>query len=108
MLTYITLSFIRITNFERVFIEMFPDSASSWQGSDPNIPLDNGLTNLQWWLLEWLRNQVKHDEAQLAYLMDAEEEARQLNMVAIPPGAVEGSELMQSELMQVVIRAFGK
>jgi hypothetical protein len=40
--------------------------------------------------------------------MDVEEEARQLNKVAILPGVVEGSELMQSELMQVVIRAFGK
>jgi hypothetical protein len=40
--------------------------------------------------------------------MDVEEEVRKLNMVAIPPGAVEGSELMKSELMQVVIRAFGK
>jgi hypothetical protein len=39
--------------------------------------------------------------------MDVEEEARQLNKIAIPPGAVEGSELMQSELMQVVIRALG-
>jgi hypothetical protein len=36
-----------------------------------------------------------------------EEEARQLNKIAIPPGAVEGPELMQSELMQVVIRALG-
>jgi hypothetical protein len=70
--------------------------------------LDNGLTNPQWWLLEWLRGQVKHDEAQLAYLVDVEEEARQLNKVAIPPGAVKGSELMHSEFMQVVIRAFGK
>jgi hypothetical protein len=95
-------------DFERVFLEMFPDSASCSQGFDPNIPMENGLTNPQWWLLEWLRDQVKHDEAQLAYLMDVEEEARQLNKVAIPPCAVEGSELMQSELMQVVIRAFGK
>jgi hypothetical protein len=102
------LSDVQKKDFERVFIEMFPDSASSSQGSDPNILLDDGLTNPQWWLLEWLRDQVKHDEAQLAYLMDVEEEARQLNKVAIPPGAVEGSELMQSELMQVVIRAFGK
>jgi hypothetical protein len=39
--------------------------------------------------------------------MDVEEEARELNKIAIPPGAVEGSELMQSELMQVVIRALG-
>jgi hypothetical protein len=92
---------------ERVFIEMFPDSASCSQGSNPNIPLDDGLTNPQWWLLEWLRDQVKHDEAQLAYLMEVEEEARQLNKVAIPPGAVEGSELMQSELMKVVIRDLG-
>jgi hypothetical protein len=95
-------------DFERVFLEMFPDSASCSQGSDPNIPMENGLTNLRWWLLEWLRDQVKHDEAQLAYLMDVEEEACQLNKVAIPPGVVEGSELMQSELMQVVIRAFRK
>jgi hypothetical protein len=78
---------------------MFPDLATSSQGSDPNIPLNNGLTNPQWWLLEWLRNQVKHNEAQLAYLMDVEEEAHQLNKVAIPPGAVEGFELMQSKLM---------
>jgi hypothetical protein len=35
--------------------------------------------------------------------MKLEEEAPQLNKVAIPLGAVEGS-----ELMQVVIRAFGK
>jgi hypothetical protein len=94
-------------DFERVFIEMFPDSASSSKGSDPNILLDDGLTNPQWWLLEWLRDQVKHDEAQLAYLMDVEEEAHQLNKVAIPPGAVEGSELMRSELMQMVIRDLG-
>jgi hypothetical protein len=94
-------------DFQRVFIEMFPDSASCSQGSDPNIPLDDGLTNPQWWLLEWLRDQVKHDDAQLAYLMEVEEEARQLNKVAIPPGAVEGSELMQSELMKVVIRDLG-
>jgi hypothetical protein len=39
--------------------------------------------------------------------MDVEEEACQLNEIAIPLGAVEGSELMQSELMQVVIRALG-
>jgi hypothetical protein len=70
--------------------------------------MENGLTIPQWWLLEWLRGKVKHDEVQLAYLMGVEEEARQLNKVAIPPGAVEGSKLMQSELMQVVIRAFGK
>jgi hypothetical protein len=95
-------------DFNRVFLEMFPDSASCSQESNPNIPMENGLTILQWWLLEWLRDQVKHDEAQLAYLMGVEEEARQLNKVAIPPGAVEGSELMQSELMQVVIKAFGK
>jgi hypothetical protein len=76
--------------------------------SDPNIPLEDGLTNPQWCLLEWLRDQVKHDEAQLVYLMDVEEEACQLNKIAIPPGAVKGSELMQLELMQVVIKAFGK
>jgi hypothetical protein len=51
---------------------------------------------------------VKHDEAQLTYLMGVEEGARRLNKVAIPPGAVEGSELMQSELMQVVFRDLGK
>jgi hypothetical protein len=99
-------------DFERVFLEMFPDSASFSQGSDPNIPMEDGLTIPQWWLLDWLWDQVKHDEVRLAYLMDAEEEARQLNEIAIPPGAVEGSELMQSELMQselmqVVIRALG-
>jgi hypothetical protein len=94
-------------DFERVFLEMFPDSASCSQGSDPNIPMEDGLTIPQWWLLDWLRDQVKHDEARLAYLIDVEEEARQLNKIAIPPGAVEGSELMQSELMQVVIRALG-
>jgi hypothetical protein len=88
--------------FERVFLEMFPDSASCSQGPDPNIPMEDGLTIPQWWLLDWLRDQVKHDEARLAYLMDVEEEARQLNKIAIPPGAVEGS-----ELMQVVIRALG-
>jgi hypothetical protein len=79
-------------------------------GADFNTPMENGLTILQWWLLEWLRGQVKHNEAQLAYLMGVEEEAYQLNKVAIaiPPGAVEGSELMQSELMQVVIGAVGK
>jgi hypothetical protein len=74
---------------------------------DPNIPMEDGLTIPQWWLLDWLRDQVKNDEAQLAFFMDMEEEARQLNKVAIPPGAVEGSELMQSKLMQVVIRALG-
>jgi hypothetical protein len=91
-----------------VFLEMFPDLASCSQGADSNTPMENGLAILQWWLLEWLRGQVKHDEAQLAYLMSVEEEARQLNKVTIPPSAVEGFELMQSELMQVVIRAFGK
>jgi hypothetical protein len=91
-----------------VFLEMFPDSVSCLQGPDPNISMVNGLPFPQWWLLEWLRDQVKHDEAHLAYLTGVEEEARQLNKVAIPPGMVEGSELMQSELMQVVIRAFGK
>jgi hypothetical protein len=94
-------------DFNRVFLEMFPESASCSQGSDPNIPMEDGLTIPQWWLLDWLRDQVKHDEAQLAYLMDVEEEARELNKIATPPGAVEGSELMQSELMQVVIRALG-
>jgi hypothetical protein len=93
--------------FEHVFLEMFPDSTSCSQGSDPNIPMEDGLTILQWWLLDWLRDQVKHDEAQLAYLMDMEEEACQLNKIAIPLGVVEGSELMQSKLMQVVIRALG-
>jgi hypothetical protein len=34
--------------------------------------MENGLTIPQW----WLRDQVKHDEAQLAYLMSVEEEAR--------------------------------
>ena len=89
-------------DFDCVFLEMFLDSASYSQGSDPNIPMEDGLTILQWWLLDWLRDQVKNNEAQLAYLMDVEEEARQLNKVAIPPGVVEGS-----ELMQVVIRALG-
>jgi hypothetical protein len=79
------LSDVQKKDFERVFIEMFPDSASSSQGSDPNILLDDGLTNPQWWLLEWLRDQVKQDEAQLAYLMDVEEEACQLNKVCHPP-----------------------
>jgi hypothetical protein len=97
----------RRKDFERVFLGMFPDSVSGSQGPDPNIPLEDGLTIPQWWLLDWLRDQVKNDEARLAYLMDVEEEARQLNKVAIPPGAVEGSELMQSELMQVVIRDLG-
>jgi hypothetical protein len=71
--------------------------------------MEDGLTIPQWWLLDWLRDQaaIKHDEARLAYLMNVEVEARQLNKIAIPPGAVEGSELMQSELMQVVIRALG-
>jgi hypothetical protein len=41
--------------------------------------LEDGLTIPQWWLLDWLRDQVKNDEARLAYLMDVEEEARQLN-----------------------------
>jgi hypothetical protein len=85
---------------------MFPDLASCSQGLDPNIPMEDGLIIPQWWLLDWLRDQVMHNEARLAYLMDVEE-ARQLNKIAIPPGAVEGSELMQSELMQVVIRALG-
>ena len=31
-------------DFDRVFLEMFPDSASCSQGSDPNIPLEDGLT----------------------------------------------------------------
>ena len=84
---------------------MFLDSASCSQGSDPNILMEDGLTIPQWWLLDWLRDQVKHDEARLAYLMDVEEVARQLNKIAIPPGAVKGFEFMQSELMQVVIRA---
>ncbi|KAE8038012.1 hypothetical protein FH972_010560 [Carpinus fangiana] len=69
--------------FEHVFLEMFPDSASS-QSFDPKIPMEDGLTIPQWWLLDWLRDQVKHDEARLAYLMDVEEEARQLNKIAIP------------------------
>jgi hypothetical protein len=64
--------------------------------------MEDGLTIPQRWLLDWLRDQVKHDEARLAYLMDVEEEACQLNKIAIPPSAVEGS-----ELMQVVIRALG-
>ncbi|KAE8075488.1 hypothetical protein FH972_014203 [Carpinus fangiana] len=92
----------------RVFLEMFLDSVSCLQGPDPNIPMENSLTLPQWWLLEWLRDQVKHDEANLAYLTGVEEEACQLNKVAIPPGAVEGFEFMQSEQMQVVIKAFGK
>jgi hypothetical protein len=50
-------------DFNRVFLEMFPYSASCSQGSDPNIPMENSLTIPQWWLLEWLRDQVKHDEA---------------------------------------------
>jgi hypothetical protein len=91
-----------------VFLDMFPDSVSCSQGADFNTPMENGLTIPQWCLLEWLKGQVKHDEAQLTYLMGVEEGARQLNKVAIPPGAVEGSELMQSELMQVVIRDLGK
>jgi hypothetical protein len=94
-------------DFDHVFLEMFPDSVSGSQGPDPNIPLDDGLTIPQWWLLDWLRDQVKNDEARLAYLMDVEEEAHQLKKIAIPLGAVEGSELMQSELMQVVIRDLG-
>ena len=69
--------------------------------------MEDGLTISQWWLLDWRRDQVKNDETCLAYLMDVEEEGHQLNKVAIPPGAVEGPELMQSELMQVVIRALG-
>jgi hypothetical protein len=97
----------RRKDFDRVFLEMFPDLVSGSQGPDPNIPLEDGLTIPHWWLLDWLRDQVKNDEVRLAYLMDVEEEARLLNKVAIPPGAVEGSELMQSELMQVVIRDLG-
>jgi hypothetical protein len=83
----------------RVFLEMFPDSVSCSQGPNPNISMANGLTYPQWWLLEWLRDQVKHDEAHLAYLTGVEEEACQLNKVSIPPSAVKGSELMQSKLM---------
>jgi hypothetical protein len=37
--------------------------------------MENGLTIPQWWLLEWLRDQVKHDEAQLVYQISVEEEA---------------------------------
>jgi hypothetical protein len=44
--------------FEHVFLEMFPDSASCSQGPDRNIPMEDGLTIPQW----WLRDQVKHDE----------------------------------------------
>ena len=40
--------------------------------------------------------------------MSVEEDACHLNKVAIPPGAIKGSELMQLELVQVVIKAFGK
>jgi hypothetical protein len=47
--------------FERVFLEMFPDSASCSQDPDPNIPMEDGLTIPQWLLLDWLRDQVKHD-----------------------------------------------
>jgi hypothetical protein len=89
-------------DFNHVFLEMFPDSASCSQGPNPNIPMEDGLTIPQWWLLDWLRDQVKNDEAQLAFLMDVEEEVCQLNKVAIPPSGIEGS-----ELMQVVIRALG-
>ena len=78
----------------RVFLEMFSDSASCLQGFVPNIPMESSLTIPQWWLLEWLRGQVKHGEAQLAYLMGVEEEACQLNKVAIPLGAVKGFDLM--------------
>jgi hypothetical protein len=63
---------------------MFPDSASCSQGADSNTPMENGLTIPQWWLLEWLRGQVNHDEAQLAYLMGVEEEARRLNKSPSP------------------------
>ena len=45
---------------------------------------------------------------QLIYLMGVEEEGRKSNKDAIPPGAIEGSGLMQSKLMQVVIKAFGQ
>jgi hypothetical protein len=38
--------------FERVFSEMFPDSASCSQGADPNTPMEDGLTIPQWWLLD--------------------------------------------------------
>jgi hypothetical protein len=66
----------RRKDFERVFLGMFPNSVSGSQGPDPNIPLEDGLTIPQWWLLDWLRDQVKNDEARLPYLMDVEEEAR--------------------------------
>ena len=69
-------------DFNRVFLEMFLDSASCSQGADSNTPMENGLTIPQWWLLEWLRGQINHDEAQLAYLMGMEEEARQLNKLS--------------------------
>ena len=48
--------------------------------------MDIGLTKTQNWLIEWLREGVKHDEKHMAILKDMEEDTRRAKKVARPPG----------------------
>ena len=68
-----------------------------------DIAVENGLTKPQK-LFEWMREKVKHNEMHLAFLKDMEEKTRRANKVAIPPGAVEGSALMQEVMRDLKVR----
>jgi hypothetical protein len=75
------------------------------------IAVENGLTKAQKWLIEWLREGVKHDEKHLAFLKDMEEDARRANKVARPPDGDEVLALMKKVLLDLKVgqpRAKGK
>jgi hypothetical protein len=65
------------------------------------IAVDIGLTKAQKWLIEWLREGVKHDEKHMAILKDMEEDTRRANKVARPPDCDEELALMQKVLLDL-------
>jgi hypothetical protein len=62
------------------------------------IAVEIGLTKAQKWLIEWLREGVKHDEKHMAFLKDMEEDTRQANKLARPLDGDEALALMQKVL----------
>ena len=62
------------------------------------IAVEIGLTKAQKWLIEWLREGVKHNEKHMAFLKDMEEYTHRANKVAHPLDGDEALALMQKVL----------
>jgi hypothetical protein len=92
---------------------VIPSSPEDLPGLAPKpcsaaILLENGLTEPQAWLLEWLRERAQDDAKAMVMLNAMEERTRRANLVALPPDCSEVFLQMKEELSRMHPRTKGK